>query len=117
MEIMQNLHLNYMWIVSVLGVGLMVAGLVYLFMRLFPQIASGHSILEKTNKELQVALENIKTLKGLIPICASCKKIRGDNGYWNQIEVYIRDHSEAEFTHGLCSECAKKMLEDDKKGK
>jgi len=46
-------------------------------------------------------------LTGLLPICAKCKKIRDDNGYWNQIEVYIRDHSEAEFSHGFCQECAK----------
>jgi hypothetical protein len=45
----------------------------------------------------------------LLPICASCKKIRDDNGYWTQIEGYVRDHSEAEFSHGLCPECAEKL--------
>jgi hypothetical protein len=59
--------------------------------------------------ELQEALEKIETLQGILPICASCKKIRDDNGHWNQIEVYIRDHSEAEFSHGICPECAKKL--------
>lgn len=59
--------------------------------------------------QLQEALAKVKTLSGLLPICASCKKIRDDNGYWNQIEAYIRDHSEAEFTHSLCPECAKKL--------
>lgn len=59
--------------------------------------------------QLQDALANIKTLHGLIPICASCKKIRDDKGYWNQIESYIRDHSEAEFSHGICPECMKKL--------
>ena len=57
--------------------------------------------------ELQEALDRVKTLRGLLPICACCKKIRDNTGYWNQIEVYIGDHSEAEFSHGLCTECAK----------
>ncbi len=58
------------------------------------------------------ALNNIKTLKGLVPICASCKKIRDDKGYWNQIEVYISEHSEAEFSHGICPDCAKRLYPD-----
>lgn len=64
---------------------------------------------EKLIEELRTALDNVKQLSGLLPICASCKKIRDDNGYWNQIESYIRDHSEAEFSHGLCPDCAKKL--------
>ena len=60
-------------------------------------------------EELRRALDQIKTLRGIIPICASCKKIRDDNGYWKQVEVYIRDHSEAEFSHGICPECVKEL--------
>jgi hypothetical protein len=52
---------------------------------------------------------NIKRLQGMLPICASCKKIRDDKGYWNRIENYIAEHSEAEFTHGLCPDCMKKL--------
>ena len=59
--------------------------------------------------ELQAALANIKTLRGLLPICASCKKIRDDQGYWTQVEVYVHDHSEAEFSHGICPECARRL--------
>jgi PAS domain S-box-containing protein len=59
--------------------------------------------------ELQEALANVKTLRGLLPICASCKKIRDDHGYWNQIETYIMTHSEADFTHGICPECTKRL--------
>lgn len=59
--------------------------------------------------ELQNALAEIKTLSGLIPICAACKKVRDDKGFWNQIEVYVRDHSEAEFSHGICPDCAKEL--------
>jgi hypothetical protein len=67
---------------------------------------------EKLIRKLQKALSEVKKLSGLLPICASCKKIRDDKGYWNQIEVYIRDHSEAEFTHGICPECMKKLYPD-----
>ncbi len=69
--------------------------------------------LLKREKELQVrvqeALANIKTLGGLIPICAHCKKIRNDKGYWDQLEGYIQTHTEAKFSHGLCPDCAEKL--------
>lgn len=68
--------------------------------------------LEKTVVDLRQAIAEIKTLSGLLPICASCKKIRDDKGYWNQIEVYIRDHSEVEFSHSICPECMKKLYPD-----
>ncbi len=64
---------------------------------------------ERLIAELQEALAKIKTLKGLIPICASCKNVRDDQGYWQQVEVYIREHSEAEFSHGLCPDCAREL--------
>ncbi len=67
---------------------------------------------EKLIKELQKALAEVKTLSGLIPICASCKKIRDDKGYWGQIESYISDHSEAEFSHSICPDCMKKLYPD-----
>ena len=57
--------------------------------------------------DLQNALTQVKTLSGLIPICAHCKKIRDDSGYWHQIEAYVRDHSEADFSHSLCPDCCK----------
>jgi len=59
--------------------------------------------------ELQRSLAEVKTLRGIVPICASCKKIRDDHGYWSQVEVYVRDHTEAEFSHGVCPECMKKL--------
>ncbi len=64
---------------------------------------------ERLVRDLQTALANVKTLRGLLPICASCKKIRDDKGYWNQIEFYIRDRSDASFTHGICPDCAEKL--------
>jgi PAS domain S-box-containing protein len=62
--------------------------------------------------KLQDALQKVKTLRGIIPICASCKKIRDDKGYWNQIEKYIKEHSDADFSHGICPECAKRLYPD-----
>lgn len=67
---------------------------------------------ENLIKELQAAVLKIKTLKGLIPICACCKRVRSDDGFWEQVEVYVKDHSEANFTHGYCPECAEKMIRE-----
>jgi len=67
---------------------------------------------ERLITELKEALANIKQLKGLIPICASCKKIRDDEGFWNEVEAYIGQHSEAEFSHGICPECTKNLYPD-----
>lgn len=82
-------------------------------------IAMGLSIIRRlleTEKQLtrnlQKNLEEIKILKGFLPICASCKNIRNDRGYWEQIEHYIASRSEAEFTHTLCPDCTKKLYPD-----
>ena len=61
---------------------------------------------------LKDALAKVRKLSGLLPICASCKKIRDDKGYWRQVEVYIKDHTDAEFTHGYCPECAAKLWKE-----
>lgn len=62
--------------------------------------------------ELRDAIAKVRTLSGMLPICANCKKIRDDQGYWNQLEDYILDHSDAEFSHGICPECAKELYPD-----
>lgn len=62
--------------------------------------------------EREKALQEVRILRGFLPICASCKKIRDDTGYWTQIEGYIKDHSEAEFTHSICPDCAKRLYPD-----
>lgn len=64
---------------------------------------------EKLIAELREALDKVKTLSGLLPICANCKKIRDDQGYWHQVEIFIREHSAAQFTHGICPDCAKEL--------
>jgi hypothetical protein len=62
--------------------------------------------------KLKDALSKVKTLSGLLPICANCKKIRDDRGYWNRIEAYIAKHSDVQFTHGMCPDCARKLYPD-----
>ncbi len=62
--------------------------------------------------ELEEAMHNLKTLQGMLPICAHCKKVRDDHGYWTKIEEYVRAHSEAEFTHGICPDCIKEHYGD-----
>jgi transcriptional regulator with GAF, ATPase, and Fis domain len=69
-------------------------------------------LLDKKTKSLEKALADVKTLKGFLPICGYCKKIRDDQGYWNQIESYIRSHSNADFSHGICPDCAAKFYPD-----
>jgi len=65
--------------------------------------------LEAERERLQKALDEVRTLRGIIPICVSCKQIRDDKGYWNQVEKYVGDHTEAEFSHGICPECMEKL--------
>ncbi len=66
-----------------------------------------NDVLQRRTRELQDALSKVKTLRGLIPICASCKKVRSDKGCWQRLEVYLTEHTEAELTHGICPECLK----------
>lgn len=80
------------------------------------QDISNRKLVEDVKKELidelQNALDEVNLLSGFLPICASCKNIRDDKGYWNQIETYIRDHSKVEFSHGICPDCAQKLYPD-----
>lgn len=79
--------------------------------------------LEETNREkeqlisdLQASAQQIKVLQGILPICVHCKRIRDDEGYWHQVEEYIRDRSEADFSHGLCPECREKLYPELSRG-
>lgn len=67
-------------------------------------------MVRQRTESLQQALANVKTLSGLLPICASCKKIRDDTGYWSQVEAYVAKYSEARFTHGICPDCIAKLF-------
>jgi len=79
---------------------------------IYRQLEQKNIELEKLNQNLQHALTEVKTLSGLLPICAHCKKIRDDQGYWNQIETYMAKRIDVEFTHGICPSCAKKFFPD-----
>ena len=68
--------------------------------------------LKKSNQELQKALSEIKSLQGILPICSNCKKIRDDQGYWQQVESYVTKHSQASFSHGICPDCAKEYYKE-----
>jgi len=81
------------------------------YIQLFMDTTLAYRLREEKRK-LEKAIEEIKQLSGLLPICASCKKIRDDKGYWKQIESYISEHSEAEFSHGMCPECSEKFYGD-----
>jgi len=68
--------------------------------------------IEEEKERLKHALDEVRTLRGIIPICSNCKKIRDDKGYWNQVEQYLMDHTEAEFSHGICPACAEALYPD-----
>ena len=67
---------------------------------------------KRAEKALQKAFDEIRTLRGIVPICANCKKIRDDKGFWKQVEVYVQEHTEAVFSHGICVDCAQKLYPD-----
>ena len=93
-----------------------VCGLTIENARKYQQIENSEYRLRQEKEKLEGALAKVKKLSGMLPICASCKKIRDDKGYWNRIESYIGAHSEAEFSHGICPDCAKKLYPDFYKG-
>ena len=86
--------------------------IIFFYARLLLGITRIEQELRVHTVSLEKALEEVKLLSGLLPICASCKNIRDDKGYWNEIERYISQHSEATFTHGFCPNCVKKLYPD-----
>ena len=80
--------------------------------RLESELVQSHSELTRTVDELQKALGEVRTLTGLLPLCSSCRRVRDDEGYWNQIEVYLREHTDVKVSHGLCPECARRLYPD-----
>lgn len=84
----------------------------YYALSLLSKLDRSEQSLIEANHHLETALQEVKELSGLLPICASCKKIRDDEGYWNTIESYLADHSRAELTHSICPDCAKRAIEE-----
>ncbi len=104
-------YVHYL-IVTAYEVGL---GLSFLMMngqRLEEELRKSKGDLQNTVRQLTAALSEIKTLSGLVPICPACKKIRDDRGFWDQVESYVARHTGAEFSHGICPECAKRLYPD-----
>ncbi len=93
----------------VAGLFMMVAS-TFVIYRQWRQALDARRRAERNSAELQVAMQEVKTLRGILPICFNCKRIRNDTGYWQQLEEYIGQHSEAMFSHGLCEECALKLF-------
>lgn len=86
-----------------------------LYRRALAEIAErkqAETALQAKNEQLQQALDQVKTLSGLLPICANCNKIRDDQGYWQEVTVYIKTHSEVDFTHGICPDCLQTLYPD-----
>jgi len=81
----------------------------YVFLKLLLEVEAKKKDLEDVNRRLEKALGDVRELSGMLPICSSCKKIRDDEGYWSQIETYIRKHTKADFSHGLCPGCAQML--------
>ena len=81
--------------------------------RLLKELQEALELQSKLTAQAQAALDQIQTLRGLLPICMYCKKIRDDKQYWQQIEVYISEHTEAYFSHGVCPDCYKKHMQSE----
>ncbi len=96
-------------ILAILLPGTISPTITYLFFKLLAQVDQAQREKEAVIVELQAALSNVKRLSGLLPICASCKNIRDDEGYWHQVEVYIQTHTEADFSHSICPDCTQKL--------
>lgn len=76
------------------------------------ELSRAKQVVEELNVDLQTTLAEVKVLKEILPICANCKKIRDDQGYWQQVESYISEHTNASFTHGICPDCMKTLYAD-----
>jgi hypothetical protein len=103
-------------IIGLVGSAVMLGGVAFI-KPIFLSLQTAEREQREIAARLHDALSRVKRLSGLLPICAWCKKVRDDKGYWNQIESYLHEHSEAEFSHGICPECEKKVLSEyaDKK--
>lgn len=103
-----GLNMGFRFLISLFFTTIIAYGLESSRSRYSKLLKRVNSELSSQKRELETALSEIKTMSGLLPICSHCKNIRDDKGYWNQIEAYIQDHSNAELSHSICQECARK---------
>ena len=106
---MSNITWRLHAIVSIVGL-LIIVIIMWVFHRFDQRRLHDLQIINTTNENLIKALDEVKTLQGIIPICGYCKKIRDEKGLQNQLEAYINNHSEAEFSHGMCPDCYEKQI-------
>ncbi len=99
--------LDNLLMVNPIWVFLMISLLIISFRR-YMELSKTNRELTTINEDLKQAISEIKQLQGIIPICATCKKVRDDAGFWGQVEKYVTDHSGAQFSHGICPDCARK---------
>lgn len=110
-EIKENIRLlKFIQIVLTTICFLSIVMIMWVFHRFDQRRLHDLQIINTTNENLLKALDEVKTLQGIIPICGYCKKIRDEKGLWNQLEAYINNHSEAEFSHGMCPDCYEKQI-------
>ncbi len=102
-------EVDFAIMVSILCPLIIATPISYFWLRLLREAHVIRQQLLESNQRLELAFKEVKELSGLLPICASCKKIRDDQGYWNQLESFIETRSKAEFSHGICPECAEDL--------
>jgi len=115
------LHANYShWVIYILAFSLSFVIICVTILnyqieirKLIENVTCQRDKIEKNNQDLQQALSEIKTLKGILPLCSFCKKIRDDKGYWEQVDVYINNYSEADISHSVCPECMKEHYPEE----
>lgn len=111
----QTKILNIIQVIVILFTILAISMIVWVFRCFDKRRSADIHLINVTNEHLQKALEEVKTFQGIIPICGYCKKIRDEEGLWNQLEVYIHSHSKAEFSHGICPDCYETQIKELKK--
>lgn len=109
MVLLKNPNMKIAIIIAIICPSVIAPPVSYFWLRFLKQAYITRQKLQESNQRLELALKEVKELSGLLPICASCKNIRDDKGYWNQIESYLQIHSKAEFSHSICPDCAMKL--------
>jgi hypothetical protein len=113
-SILEFAHAHESWeIDELLTMAIFLTGALAVYtLRRWTEADRAHRDLQETHATLQKALSEIKVLRGFIPICANCKRVRDDTGYWEQVEAYVSRHTEAMFSHGICPDCMQKLYPD-----
>jgi hypothetical protein len=106
----ENVLTDMVRLLKILGISLAIISIITLILMVYyRRLRKAEKDKQHTIEQLQQALSEIKTLRGMLPMCSSCKKIRNDDGYWEHVEAYITKHTSTEFSHGICPECMEKL--------